>query len=949
MRPISQTFYINETGGVNASSGVFITRIDVFFKTINSTRGVTLEIRETENGVPSNKVVPFGSCRLSPLASAKVERTDMLAGYNKTTKQHVTQEIFDGLSESNRLKYPIYTSDSSISTAFEFATPVFVQANKSYAFVILPDGGCDGYEVWSADYTGGVLIKTGAVDTTGGNYVTDGGVDIITKTPVSENNDTGDLFLSSNDRAWLPVITEDLKFEIFRANFTATTGTAYFNTLNEDFFTYKDEAGPGFEIREKVVFSNGYYNIAKLNVSSSTGVSVGDTITQSGFTGKVNAVSTGVILLSNTTGAFTTGSATDSTTSTSLTVTGVSQNVETVSGSKTVNVPDSSIYSLNQVLFFQTSNRSESQVVKIEGLPVGSGTTITANTALKFSNNNTLHGRVMADGALNGGFSSKFTYKDTTYSILDSITSSTLSNLANYTNNQVIGLSTGTSSTVTEINNKKYNTIHFKYNYQQLPNTGIDFSFSTFYNDTTDPLNPYPESDFTYINVNKITDLKDQERISLSRSNSLGLLPSGRKGDSPIVLRANLDTENSKVSPIIDTMLSDVSIYQNLLNPKSEYDGAYLRIVENNQAFGVGDIVSQTAYGNTTTATIVEANTTQIRVSNVNGKFINDTAFTTDKGQGGHVNVAEMFNESMDNGYYKASRYISKNVILAEGQDSEDMRVYLGAYRPANTDFLVYAKVQSSLDHDINSNKSWTKLREVSDSSLQSSKVNENDLVELIYTFNQSKNLFTSNSTGNTTSQTVTVASTESITNNSIVYFGIEPVKFSGSISGTTLTVASITTQTGYTGKLVVGQKIYGDGVTEGTYISALIPSTGGTGGAGTYTISPTQSVGSITMIAGETAFNVREVIYVVDGTTLTIDRPLSTSTGNSTLGIIPGADSTTGAFLYDKNNNVVRYCTATDAVYDNYIQFSMKIVPTADTTSIIPMVNDMRVLALQV
>jgi hypothetical protein len=56
---------------------------------------------------------------------------------------------------------------------------------------------------------------------------------------------------------------------------------------------------------------------------------------------------------------------------------------------------------------------------------------------------------------------------------------------------------------------------------------------------------------------------------------------------------------------------------------------------------------------------------------------------------------------------------------------------------------------------------------------------------------------------------------------------------------------------------------------------------------------------------------------------------------------------------LYPDNNNIVRYVsgakTGTNAVYDGYKQFAVKIVPVSDTTSIIPRVKDMRAIALQI
>ena len=59
-----------------------------------------------------------------------------------------------------------------------------------------------------------------------------------------------------------------------------------------------------------------------------------------------------------------------------------------------------------------------------------------------------------------------------------------------------------------------------------------------------------------------------------------------------------------------------------------------------------------------------------------------------------------------------------------------------------------------------------------------------------------------------------------------------------GYISGTTLTIAGTTGS----GVLVVGSVISGSGVTSGTVVTAL---GSGSGGAGTYTVSPSQTVGS--------------------------------------------------------------------------------------------------------
>jgi len=69
---------------------------------------------------------------------------------------------------------------------------------------------------------------------------------------------------------------------------------------------------------------------------------------------------------------------------------------------------------------------------------------------------------------------------------------------------------------------------------------------------------------------------------------------------------------------------------------------------------------------------------------------------------------------------------------------------------------------------------------------------------------------------------------------------------FTGSISGTTLTVTAVDL-----GVIAIGQTLFGAGITAGTTITALGT---GTGGVGTYTVSLSQSVASEAMASGTEA-----------------------------------------------------------------------------------------------
>jgi hypothetical protein len=73
---------------------------------------------------------------------------------------------------------------------------------------------------------------------------------------------------------------------------------------------------------------------------------------------------------------------------------------------------------------------------------------------------------------------------------------------------------------------------------------------------------------------------------------------------------------------------------------------------------------------------------------------------------------------------------------------------------------------------------------------------------------------------------------------------------FTADISGTTMTVSAVSS-----GVLSIGQQVYGTGVSQLTTITALGT---GTGGTGTYTVSPSQTVASTTMVSGPDDYTLR-------------------------------------------------------------------------------------------
>ena len=91
--PLAQTFLIDDVGGV------FLTSMDMYFGSKDANIPITLQIREVVNGYPGSTILPFSEKTLNPSA--------------------------------------VNTSaDGTSATTFTFDSPVYIQENTEYCFVL---------------------------------------------------------------------------------------------------------------------------------------------------------------------------------------------------------------------------------------------------------------------------------------------------------------------------------------------------------------------------------------------------------------------------------------------------------------------------------------------------------------------------------------------------------------------------------------------------------------------------------------------------------------------------------------------------------------------------------------------------------------------------------------------------------------------------------------------
>jgi len=83
----------------------------------------------------------------------------------------------------------------------------------------------------------------------------------------------------------------------------------------------------------------------------------------------------------------------------------------------------------------------------------------------------------------------------------------------------------------------------------------------------------------------------------------------------------------------------------------------------------------------------------------------------------GNSNVIfTVIGETSQSGGNASTRYLSKKVVLASGNDSGDLNVYITAYRPVNTDILVYYKLLNRYDTQKFDDGSWQLMNMINNS-----------------------------------------------------------------------------------------------------------------------------------------------------------------------------------------------------------------------------------------
>ncbi len=154
--PLAQSFLIDAN---LYPLGVFATSISVYFKRVDQSCPVILELREIINGFPGSNILPGGKV------------------------------ILPGNTVSQ-------SDNATIPTVFSFDQPIYLSKGIEYCFVI--KSSSLGYDIWCSRF---------------------GDIDVVSGKVIDEQPVVGVLFKSANDSTWTPTQYEDIKYDLNIAEF----------------------------------------------------------------------------------------------------------------------------------------------------------------------------------------------------------------------------------------------------------------------------------------------------------------------------------------------------------------------------------------------------------------------------------------------------------------------------------------------------------------------------------------------------------------------------------------------------------------------------------------------------------------------------------------------------------------------------------------------------------
>tara|TARA_B100000003_G_scaffold91492_1_gene82045 strand:- start:3864 stop:6329 length:2466 start_codon:yes stop_codon:yes gene_type:complete len=220
---------------VQDNPGIFVTEVEVFFRTKDPVLPVVVQLRPMVNGLPSDAIYPFGEVAVDP---ANV----------------------------------VESADAVEATTITFPAPVYLQGETEHCIVLLSQS--NQYTAW--------ISRMGEVDIT--TLLQPESRRVV----VSAQPMLGSLFKSQNGTTWTPSQYEDLKFNLYAAEFEETATVSFFNPElargNNQIANLVNDPLE-FDAKSLIITANDLIN--------TTGIELGNTIVQKDSSASADYVGAG--------------------------------------------------------------------------------------------------------------------------------------------------------------------------------------------------------------------------------------------------------------------------------------------------------------------------------------------------------------------------------------------------------------------------------------------------------------------------------------------------------------------------------------------------------------------------------------------------------------------------------------------------------------------------------
>ena len=243
---------------------------------------------------------------------------------------------------------------------------------------------------------------------------------------------------------------------------------------------------------------------------------------------------------------------------------------------------------------------------------------------------------------------------------------------------------------------------------------------------------------FTEFSPNRNYTLTAQQGMVASRSTT----GQNDYAANNFFLRATFTSNDSKVSPAVDLSRLNLITVENMVNRGSLANSDFV-ITAGGTSYGSAPTIAIAGGGGTgaaATAVLTGGVVSGITVTSGGSGYYETPTATFSAGAA----TATIQNELEKSGGNAKARYISRRVTLEDSFDAQDIKIFLNAYKPKDTDIKVYYRVHNSEDPDNFEDRPYVLMTQETDINRISA--SETDVNEYVFRSSANNVAYTSGS-----------------------------------------------------------------------------------------------------------------------------------------------------------------------------------------------------------